>query len=175
MLPIARHGVLALLIFMLSGTVWPSANAPPASPCVEWIGVEEGGVLRAVCGMQTIEEVVLRHPATEPIRVGDRVVLEAGKTPQVRALSAPALLALGLRLDVNTASTQDLMRVSGIGPALARKIIAKRPYRTIEELERVRGIGPKRRRAFTSFLRSSPRPLLWPSSTPPAASAPRTP
>lgn len=175
MLPIARHGALAGLIALLSAAVWPASPAPSAPPCTAWIGVERHGVLRAECGIDAIAPALRDAGFTDPVRVGDRVVLSPDAPPKVAALPAPMLLALGLRLDVNTASTRDLMRISGIGPALARKIIAKRPYARIADLERVRGIGPKRRRAFTCCLRSSPRPSLWPSSTRPGASTPRTP
>jgi competence protein ComEA len=32
----------------------------------------------------------------------------------------------------------------GIGPALARRIIEGRPYRSVDDLERVKGIGKRR-------------------------------
>lgn len=47
-----------------------------------------------------------------------------------------------LRVNINTATLEELETVPGIGPALAGLIVAGRPYATIEELERVRGIGP---------------------------------
>lgn len=46
------------------------------------------------------------------------------------------------RLSLNLASQADLERLPGIGPALARRIIADRPYRQVAELDRVKGIGP---------------------------------
>jgi competence ComEA-like helix-hairpin-helix protein len=51
------------------------------------------------------------------------------------------------RLDVDRASAAELMRLPGIGPSLASRILADRaehgPFRTPEELLRVRGIGPR--------------------------------
>lgn len=45
-------------------------------------------------------------------------------------------------VDVNNASAAELQTLPGIGPALAPRIIAARPFRTIEDLGRVPGIGP---------------------------------
>ena len=38
----------------------------------------------------------------------------------------------------------ELEALPGIGPGIARRIVEGRPYRSVEELERVKGIGPKR-------------------------------
>ena len=47
-----------------------------------------------------------------------------------------------LIVNINTASEQQLETLPGIGSALAGLIVAGRPYATVGELERVRGIGP---------------------------------
>ena len=51
------------------------------------------------------------------------------------------------RVHLNDADADQLERLPGIGPALARRIIAHRlaagPFRTTEELRRVSGVGPK--------------------------------
>ncbi len=46
-------------------------------------------------------------------------------------------------LDINTASRDELMSLPGIGEVTANAIIEKRPYRRVDDLLRVRGIGPK--------------------------------
>jgi competence protein ComEA len=50
----------------------------------------------------------------------------------------------GGRINVNTATQAELEALPGIGPVLARRIIEGRPYRSVEELVRVKGIGPRR-------------------------------
>jgi len=47
-------------------------------------------------------------------------------------------------LDLNTASKNELLSIKGIGPVLAERIIAGRPYRTVDDLLKVNGIGKKR-------------------------------
>ena len=46
-------------------------------------------------------------------------------------------------MNLNTASQAELEALPGIGPALAKAIIAGRPYRSVDDLQRVRGIGGK--------------------------------
>jgi competence protein ComEA len=44
---------------------------------------------------------------------------------------------------VNTATVAELEALPGIGPVIARRIIEGRPYRSVEELDRVKGIGKR--------------------------------
>lgn len=50
-------------------------------------------------------------------------------------------------IEINQASTADWQQLSGIGPALSRRIVSHRqthgPFRTLAELQLVRGIGPR--------------------------------
>ena len=46
-------------------------------------------------------------------------------------------------IDLNTASIEELRTVKGIGPVLAARIVAGRPYKRVDQLEEIQGIGPK--------------------------------
>ena len=46
-------------------------------------------------------------------------------------------------LDLNTASTDRLQQLHGIGPVKAATIAAGRPYRSVEDLLKIPGIGKK--------------------------------
>lgn len=57
--------------------------------------------------------------------------------------SAPHALAVGARVSLNHASVAELEALPGVGPALAARIIAARPFQDVEALDGVRGVGPK--------------------------------
>jgi DNA uptake protein ComE-like DNA-binding protein len=83
----------------------------------------------------------------------------ASATPQpVASVAAPILLTPALtaptksteratdagKLDVNTAAEKQLRDLPGIGPVLAQRIIAARPFRSADDLKKVNGIGDKK-------------------------------
>ncbi len=77
-----------------------------------------------------------------------------------RDLDGRERVLLGLTLDPNRASAEDLAAVPGLSPALAAAIVADReargPFERVEALERVRGIGPARLGRARAFLALTP-------------------
>ena len=57
--------------------------------------------------------------------------------------TASGQVALGGKISLNHASVATLEGLPGVGPALAARIVAGRPYATIDDLERVKGFGAK--------------------------------
>jgi competence protein ComEA len=66
---------------------------------------------------------------------------EPGLAPPARGA---ARLLYGLPRDPNPDDALALEALPGIGPGLARGIVAGRPFCSVEALRRVRGIGPSR-------------------------------
>ncbi len=84
--------------------------------------------------------------------------LAAGR---LRAQPAPAAgpASAPLRINVNTASREQLMTLPGIGESEARRIVAGRPYGNLPQFERKAGLSAaalQRIRARVVFVRSEP-------------------
>lgn len=85
----------------------------------------------------------------EDVSRGDRLIV-LFKPPSIRLerMEPRVILALGMPLDVNSAGTEDLVMIPGIGPVTAAAIVSHRDerggFRSMGELTAVRGIGEKR-------------------------------
>ncbi len=82
--------------------------------------------------------LVSGDPRSRPRADPGSPLINHGGDPPTAAAPAPPMVSL------NTASEAELDHLPGIGPALARAIVADRqthgPYRTLEDLRRVRGL-----------------------------------
>ena len=81
----------------------------------------------------------------------------AGAIDEQRRASRP--IASGEKIDVNTAPEVELRRLPGVGPSLARAIVAERdraPISSAQDLQRVRGIGPARAETLEPLLDFAP-------------------
>jgi competence protein ComEA len=93
-------------------------------------------------GATTLERLRpwVRADATEPSlkpTASKPAKADSAKSPNAKevAITSP--------IDLNNASAAELQRLPGIGPKRAQQIIAERPFRTVDELRRVHGIGAK--------------------------------
>lgn len=66
----------------------------------------------------------------------------AGASGATRGLSVEAGGAIGPPVNLNSASAAELEALPHIGTAKAAAIVANRPYASVDDLERVPGIGP---------------------------------
>ena len=136
--PDERRGTLTLVVLLLAGACWdllhaghPARSRPvEAPPAIA--RADSAGASGAGLG---------EPPAAAP----------AGASP---VATAP--------IDLNRAGRSELESLPGIGPVLARRICEHRahqgPFRSIEELGAVRGIGPR----LLERLRGRVVALPWP-------------
>jgi len=116
------------------------AVAHPGAYGLPW-GARVGDLVGAAGGLlpgAARELVALADPLTDG---------EVVQVPHVRAEGGDP------RVRLNEAGVEALTRLPGIGPALAGRIVAARPFATVDDLLRVRGIGPKTLAALRSRVR----------------------
>jgi competence ComEA-like helix-hairpin-helix protein len=64
----------------------------------------------------------------------------SGESSRAHAKDTPPLG----KIDINTATEKELKMIPGIGPVMAARIIAARPFRSADDLKKVSGIGDKK-------------------------------
>jgi competence protein ComEA len=76
--------------------------------------------------------------------------------------TAPAAIA---KVNINTASAEELQTLPGIGPAHAHEIVALRPFKSVDDLDRVKGLGKARIDAIRNHV-------VLTATAPPVVAAP---
>ena len=71
--------------------------------------------------------------------------------PAARAAKAEAQKAVAALVDLNSASEKELEAIKGVGPATAKKIIAGRPYKSVDELSKA-GLNAKAIEGIKPFV-----------------------
>ncbi len=109
---------------------------------------------------------VLDRPARVSVGPGlDLSTLEAESRRRLEAARQPGL-GPGERLDPNTATLEQLMRLPGAGRSMAQRIVDGRqaqPYRTLADIDRVPGVGPVTLERWTPLLTLPPAPAAGPT------------
>lgn len=156
--------LLAATILVGVAAAWPSLTWRPTPVEVEPRPLRaqiEGAV--ATPGLYTVSETALLADLiaaaggltanadrvlidlARPISDGDLVWIPERPPPTPRGQDP--------RISINTASPEELQRLPGVGPVLAARIIAARPFNRIEDLRRVRGIGPATYQRIAGLIR----------------------
>jgi competence protein ComEA len=122
-------------IVNVPGLGWVDAEATPGVPASARDG--EVLILAAVRSTFADPDILDASGATpSPAAVAEVAAAEASP-------DRPDGAAFGAPVSINGGSLAQLDSLPGIGPALAKRIVAARPFRSIGELDRVKGIGPK--------------------------------
>jgi competence protein ComEA len=65
----------------------------------------------------------------------------------VTVMTAPVIAAASGKVNINTASVEELTQLQKVGPKIADRIVAYRnangPFKTVDDLKDVKGVGDK--------------------------------
>jgi competence ComEA-like helix-hairpin-helix protein len=107
----------------------------------DWSRTPAAAFAAAILGLASLLGIIWSITHTRP-----QITDPPPQSAAPMALQAPRPIVIHL-VDLNSASAAELELLPGIGPVTASSIVQDRaengPYRTLEELDRVSGIGPK--------------------------------
>lgn len=130
--------------------------APPSDPLLVALPVDlnaaDEDTLAAIPGLSraTAASIVADREARGPFASADTLTrvpgIGRGTVDRIRPFVVPVDDVEPAMIDVNVASAAELEGLPGIGPVTAAQIVVERedrgPFRDVEDLQRVRGIGP---------------------------------
>ncbi|WP_027459358.1 ComEA family DNA-binding protein [Deinococcus murrayi] len=119
-----------------------------------------GPALRPAAPAPTVTRAALPPPTAPqeaaPVPTVTRAALPPPTAPQEAAPEYPATASvtplISGKVNLNTATTEQLEALPRIGPALAARIVEGRPYRSLADLDRVKGIGPATLQALAPLV-----------------------
>jgi competence protein ComEA len=117
-----------------------------------WYELESATVHDALRAAGASTEGVENHP----VQSGRRLAVEG---TEVKVGPSGKELVVGMPLDLNTAGVVALVVLPGIGPTRAEAIVQHRqsdPFRSVDDLLQVHGIGPKTLEKLRPFVHVGP-------------------
>jgi len=124
-------------------------------------GVSHLGVFNKLSPLESISlpinhEFASLADSTSLDSLNDSISSDGGDFASYKKEKKPKKKAPAFPLSINTASKEDLCFIKGVGPSLAQKIVEHREtkglFRSGKDLEKVSGIGAKKRMAIEEFV-----------------------
>lgn len=92
-------------------------------------------------------------------------IYQGGHKGQLIDIDRADPLKASYRVDINQAKWPELLQLPGLGETLARRIVSDRlqqgPFESVEELDRVNGIGPRTMERLRPYLIPIPVDTDW--------------
>jgi competence protein ComEA len=92
-------------------------------------------------------------------------------TPAHAAKKAETLKSIAAPVDINSATQKELEGIKGVGPATAKKIVAGRPYKSVDDLSKA-GLNAKSIEAIKPFVTVGKFPVVPVTAAATKATAP---
>jgi DNA uptake protein ComE-like DNA-binding protein len=133
------------IVVSVSGEV-----ARPGTYELPW-GARSEDAIKAAGGATKAAETSLLNPAAQ-LEDGEQLLVPGKAMVNAMPLAGTAVVS-GERINLNTASQAQLEGLPGVGPKFAARLIAGRPYSGFEDVDRVKGVGPKMLEKLKNLVR----------------------
>jgi competence protein ComEA len=171
--------IMSIVLFVFSLTRTKSSAPPPEREVLPAVMVEVKGDIpkpgiytldsatATVAGAAAMAGCTCQIPAAlapQKLIAGQSLEILRHKTEisiHFGRMSGAALLAGGLKLDLNAASLDELLLIPHIRPQIAASIIERRrekPWEQVDDLIEIRGVGPKTAQKLQDYLEISDSP-----------------
>ena len=141
-------------IIVPSKTVAPKESSSDA-PAVETIPLE-------------IDDVNTTDTSVRESTLGKAPAAKAPKTSTPKAHKSTSKELPKTSIDLNRATSEELQKLPGVGPAMAERILQYRKenqgFATVDDLDNVRGIGEKKLAKLRPFVVVKPLPFQKPTN-----------
>lgn len=129
----------------------PTAEAKPTAPVKATAETKQATSPKAASPAAVAPQPTTTKAVAPPPAAPAKTPAEAGKAtaekvktttkaPAKEKAAAPAKLAPGQKVNINTATKEELEALPEVGPVKAQAIIDGRPYKTAEDVMKVKGI-----------------------------------
>jgi len=116
---------------------------------IKFIEISKDGIstVKRYSNFDELDELIVDYGLSDKLKSGDRIIINDNDL-LVAKISGRKRISLGVPIGINSASSEDLTAIPGIGGELANRIIDYRAtvgeFRSIDELDNVEGIGNKK-------------------------------
>ncbi len=116
---------------------------------VKFIEISKDGIstVKHYSNFDELDELMVDYSLSDNLKSGDRIIV-SNNGVLVTKISGRKRISLGVPIGINSASSEDLTAIPGIGEELANRIIDYRTnvgeFESIDELDNVEGIGNKK-------------------------------